>query len=100
VKPFQVKVRDEEVYGAGGTASFTCLYPAEVSSYVQIRKWFADKQPKQAEPSGNLVIHDVQRVHSNKLYYCVVVNVLTKETLASNVAKIFIRNASGNSHVI
>lgn len=94
VKPFQVKVRDEEVYGAGGTASFTCLYPAEVSSYVQIRKWFADKQPKQAEPSGNLVIHDVQRVHSNKLYYCVVVNVLTKETLASNVAKIFIRNAS------
>jgi hypothetical protein len=100
VKPFQVKVEDQDVYGPGGTATFTCIYPAEVSFYVQIRKWFADKQPKEAETSGSLVIHDVQEIHSKKLYYCVVVNILTKETLASNVAKIFIRNASGNSGVI
>jgi hypothetical protein len=99
VKPFRVKLEDQHVYGAGGTARFTCKYPRQVSPYVQIRKWFADKQPQDAEPSGNLVIRDVQESHSKKLYYCVVVNTLTKETLASNVAKIFIRNASGNSRI-
>ena len=98
VKPFHVIVEDQDVYGVGGTATFTCKYPPQVSSYVQVRKWFADKQPLEAEPSGNLVIRDVQEIHSYKLYYCVVVNILSKETLASNVAKIFIKSASGNSH--
>ena len=100
VKPFQVKVEDQDVFGPGGTATFTCIYPPEVSSYVRIRKWFADKEPQEAEPSGNLVISDVQESHSKKLYYCVIVNILTKETLASNVAKISIRNALGNCYVI
>lgn len=86
---------DQYVHGAGETATFTCLYPPDVSSYVQIRSWFADKQ--QAKPSQNLVIHDVQREHSTKLYYCIVVNILTKEIVASNVARLFIKDASGNS---
>ena len=95
-----MKVEDQDVFGPGGTATFTCIYPQEVSSYVRIRKWFADKEPQEAEPSGNLVIHDVKESDSDKLYYCVIVNVLTKETLASNVAKIFMRNASGDCYVI
>lgn len=88
------------MFGPGGTATFTCIYPLEVSSYVRIRKWFSDKEPQETGPSGNLVIPDVQESHSNKLYYCVIVNILTKETLASNVAKISIRNASGDCYVI
>lgn len=97
VKPFQVRVLDQEVFGPGGTATFTCIYPREVSTYVRVRKWFADKQPQKAETSGKLVINDVQDVHTDILYYCIVVNILTKETLASNVAKIFIRPTRGTT---
>ena len=88
-------MEDEYVFGFGGKATFTCIYPPEVSSFVKIKTWFADKDPQEAQASGNLVIQNVERQHSSKLYYCVILNILTKETLASNVAKIFIKEASG-----
>ncbi|XP_028412686.1 Down syndrome cell adhesion molecule-like protein 1 homolog isoform X2 [Dendronephthya gigantea] len=97
VKSFRVSVADQYVYGAGETATFTCLYPPDVSSYVQIRSWFADRE--KTKPSQNLVIHDVQREHSTKLYYCIVVNILTKEIVASNVARLFIKDASDAQNV-
>lgn len=99
LKPFKVIVEDQYLIGTGGTAMFTCAYPKEVSSYVKLKRWWIDKKVTHPEPSGHLVIHDVLHSHSTSLYYCVVLNILTNEILASNVAKLFIQQVSDVSHI-
>ena len=93
LKPFKVTVEDQYVIGTGGTAIFTCSYPKDVSAYVKLKRWWINKEI--VKLSEHLVINDIQNSHTNDLYYCMVENVLTGEIIASNVAKLFIRKASG-----
>ena len=93
LKPFKVTVEDQYVIGTGGTAIFTCSYSKDVSAYVKLKRWWINKEI--VKLSEHLVINDIQNSHTNDLYYCMVENVLTGEIIASNVAKLFIRKASG-----
>lgn len=88
-------LRDQYVQRSGFSVSFRCIYPDKVKSYVKVAKWFVNKEPLKVAPKDNLVVKDVQKSDSDKLYFCVVVNILTNEMVASNVAKIFIRNSAG-----
>ena len=93
LKSFKVTVEDQYVIGTGGTAIFTCSYPKDVSAYVKLKRWWKNKEI--VKLSEHLVINDIQDSNADDLYYCMVENVLTGEIIASNVAKLFIRKASG-----